>query len=118
MAVGDRTPLTLISKQLTVTAGDSTYANPSSSYRTEVTSIVITGQSAGTTERLVTIYKGGSAAANERLNIDIDPTGVNNPRTVTIQAPFTLVNTEAIFIKQDVGADINVEVSSVQEQLS
>jgi len=118
MAVNDRTPKTLISKALSATAGDSTYANTSTSYRTEITSIIITAQNGNSTERTITIYKGGSSAGNEKFNIDVDPTGVNNPKTVVIQAPFILTSTEAIFIKQDTGTDVNVEVSGVEEQLS
>ena len=118
MAIGDVIEKTFLSKSLTATASDSTYANTSSSYRTVVTSIIITGQSAGTTIRKVTVYKGGSASANERFNIDIDPTGVSGAKTVTIDSPFVLVGTEAIFAKQDVGTDINIEMSGTEEQIA
>jgi hypothetical protein len=118
MAVGDVIEKTLISKQLTTTASDSTYANTSASYRTQVTSIIITGQSTATTKRIVTIYKGGSAVANEKFVIDIDPTGNDGARVVTIELPFVLTGTEAIFAKQDVGTDVNIEVSGIVEQIA
>lgn len=111
------TPKTFISKQLTATASDSTYANPSVSYRTIVTSIIITGQVAATTKRKVTIYKGGTAAANERINVDIDPTGNNGSKTVTIDTPIVLTGTEAIYVKQDTGTDCNVEICGTEELL-
>ena len=118
MAVGDLIEKTLISKALTTTAGDSTYANTSSSYRTVVTSIIITGQDGATTKRTVTIYKGGTTSAYEKFNIDIDPTGYDGAKTVTINTPFVLVNTEAIYAKQDTGTDCNIEISGTYEQIA
>lgn len=118
MAIGDRVPTELISGQLTTTAGDTTFANAGASYRTEVTSIAITGQVAATTLREITIYKGGTAVANERYNIDIDPTGTLAGKTVVIQNPFVLTGTQAIYVKQDTGTDVNVEVSGIVEQIA
>lgn len=117
MASGDRIPTTLISTELTTTASSHTYANASSSFRTQVTSIIITTQSAGTTNRTVTIYKGGTSASNERLNIDVDPDGSSFPKSIVIDIPFVLTNTEAIYVKQDVGSDINIEISGIVEEI-
>jgi hypothetical protein len=118
MAVGDVIEKTLISKSLSATASDSSYANTSSSYRTVVTSIIITGQVAASTKREITIYKGGTAAANERINVDIDPTGNDGSKTVTIDTPFVLTGTETIYAKQDTGTDVNIEVSGTYEQIA
>lgn len=118
MAIGDRVPKTLLSTALTTTAASQSYANAGASYRTQVSQIVITGQNAGTTKRLVTIYKGGTAAANERFNIDIDPTGTDGSRTVVIETPFVLTGTETIYAKVDAGTDVNIEVTGVEEQLA
>ncbi len=111
-------PKTLMSKSLTATATDSSYANQSASYRTVVSSIIITGQVAATTKRKVTIYKGGTAAANERINVDIDPTGATGSKTVTIDNPFILTGTETIYAKQDTGTDCNIEISGTEEQIA
>lgn len=118
MAVYDVAETELISEALSTTATSHSFANASSSYRTTVTSIVITGQNAGTTKRLVTIYKGGTAVANERFNIDIDPTGNDGSRTVVIEVPFVLTGTQTIYAKQDAGTDINIEVSGIVEQIA
>lgn len=118
MAIGDVIEKTLMSKSLTSTAANSTYANTSASYRTVVTSIIITGQVAATTKRKVTIYKGGTTAAYERINVDIDPTGADGSKTVIIDTPFVLINTEAIYAIQDAGTDINIEISGTYEQIA
>ena len=118
MAIGERVPTTFLSKALTTTASESSYQNTSSSYRTQVTSIIITAQNSGTTLRTVTIYKGGTSDSNERFNIDIDPNGTQAPRTVTIDNPFVLVDSEAIYVKQNTGTDVNIEVSGVVEQIA
>jgi hypothetical protein len=111
-------PKTLISKALTTVASATSYTNVSSSYRTIVTSVILTGQSAGTVTRKVTLYKGGTSAGDERINIDIDPTGVVYPKTVTIDTPMVLTSTQAIYVKQDAGADINIEVSGTEEDIT
>lgn len=118
MAIGDCVETSLISAELTTTAGDTTFANASSSYRTTVTSIIITGQKAGTTKRLVTIYKGGTTDLYERFNIDIDPSGNDGSRTVIIEVPFVLTGTQAIYAKQDTGTDVNIEISGIVEQIA
>ena len=118
MAIGDVTEKTLISTQLSSTAASHSYANTSASYRTVVSQIVITGQNAGTTKRLVTIYKGGTAVANERFNIDIDPTANDGSRTVVIETPFVLTGTETIYAKVDAGTDVNIEISGTEEQIA
>lgn len=111
-------PKTLVSKALTTVASATSYTNVSSSYRTIVTSVILTGQSGTTTSRKVTIYKGGTASGNERINIDIDPSGAVYPKTVTIDTPIVLTGTEAIYVKQDAGADVNIEVSGTEENIT
>jgi len=118
MALGDRIPTALISKELTVTAGDSTYANAGASYRTQVTKIVVTGQDGTSTGRTVTVYKGGTTSAYEKFNIDIDPTGTSGAKVVTIDCAIILTGTETIYAKQDVGTDCNIEVSGIVEQIA
>ncbi len=111
-------PKTLISKALTTVASATSYTNTSSGYRTIVTSVILTGQSTATATRKVTIYKGGTTTADERINIDIDPTGAIYPKTVTVDTPIVLTATQAIYVKQDSGADINIEVSGTEEDIT
>jgi hypothetical protein len=111
-------PKTLISKALTTVASATSYTNQSSGYRTIVTSVILTGQSGTTTSRKVTLYKNGTSAGNERINIDIDPTGIVYPKTVTIDTPIVLTTTDAIYAKQDAGSDVNIEISGTEEDIT
>lgn len=118
MAIGTRTATKLVRKNLTATATDTSFSNAGASYRTEVTKIVLTGQSGNTTLRNVTIYIGGTTGANELINVDIDPSGNNSDKSIIIEFAEVLTGTETIYAKQDAGTDINISICGIVQQIA
>lgn len=118
MAIGDVTNKQLISQSLNTTANSCSYSNPATTCTSVLTNIIVSSISTGTVSRLVTIYKDGTASANERMNINIDPTGILYPKLAVIDTNIVLTGTQSIYAKVDAGTDINLEISGIQEQTS
>lgn len=116
MAIGD---ITLVELQATLTTTNTatTIANPDTNHTTQITSITLV--CSGTTARTVSIYKNGSATANLLMVLDIDPSGVMGPKTINLSDPrFYLTGTQALYLKQDAGNDVNVLISAVKTQIA
>lgn len=117
MAVGDIT-LVEVQKALDSTPANTSLANTSASYTTVITSIILAGTS-GSTKRTVTIHKNGTATGNIIMTIDIDPSGATAPKTVVLDSQsIILTGTNAIYVQQDTGTDVNVLISAVKEQVA
>jgi hypothetical protein len=117
MAIGDISYVEY-QKTLTTTNTDSSLANLSSSYETQITSIHVhlQGGSGASTARLVTFYKNGTAAANELFSVKCDPAG--NFSHIITDLRYKLTGTQTIYIKQDVGTDVNILIATLREQVS
>lgn len=115
MAVGDITDVEL-QATLTTTNTDTSLLNSSSSYVTIIDSICLTIKSGGTTNRTVTIYKNGSAAANEILNIDLN--AVSSKSLIFTDTRIKLTGTQSLYFKQDSGTDVNILVTGTKEQIA
>lgn len=117
MAIGDLSYVEY-QKTLTTTNTDSSLANPSASYESQITSITIhlQGASTASTSRLVTFYKNGTATANELFSVKCDPNGIYTHIITDLRIKLT--GTQTIYAKQDVGADVNILIATLKEQVA
>lgn len=116
MAIGDVEQLKLLQTTLTTTNTASQVTNSGATYKTTITSITLSLRNGSTTARRVLGYIFGSAAANEFLSLDVDPSG---PRTVVLnQLDFVLSDSEIMCFKQDTGNDVNILIMGIKEQIS
>jgi hypothetical protein len=111
MAIGDVTPSEMCLTALSATAA-TLFTNAGASYRTQATQIFIANT--GTTERKVTLYKNGTATANIIAGSIVIPAG----GSVIIDTKLILTETQTIGAKQDVGADVNMAVYGIIEQIA
>jgi len=115
MAIGDMTPKEWLQKALTTTATDSAVAGEAD-VRKYITSITLNLQTGGVTGRTITVYKNGTDASNEILNVYLNPTNGVAYHVLT-ELPFFLEVGQSISFKVDVGTDINILVNGVEEEL-
>lgn len=116
MAVGDMTPKEWLQKSLTITAEDSVISG-TINIRKYITSITLNLQTGGTNARTVTIYKNGTSASNEILKIYLNPANGVAYNVIT-ELPYFVENGQKMSFKQDVGTDVNVIVTGIEELLA
>lgn len=115
MAVGDRTPTELIVPAALSNAISTQLTNQGASFRTQMTQIVL--NVTGATKRIVSLYKNGTAAANNIMNIVLDPT-TNGSATAIIEVPLVFTGAQTLSAKQDVGADVTISAYGIVEQIA
>jgi len=111
MAVGDRIPTELCQSALTASAA-TYFTNTSTSYRTQITQIFLCNTSAS--QRTVTLYKNGVAAANQLLNSIVLPAY----GSTVIDTKLVFTGTQTFSAKQDTGTDVTITAEGVVEQIA
>ena len=103
----------LIQATLTTTNTATYFSNAGANYITTITSITLINTNS-TTTRTVTAYIAGTASGNILFTIQIYPNGTQ----IITGLDYILANTDSIYFKQDTGADVNIAVMGVVEELS
>jgi hypothetical protein len=111
MAIGDRIPTELCLTTLSSTAA-AVFTNAGAAYRTQATQIFIANT--GSTERKVTLYKNGTATANIIASLITIPAY----GSIILDTKLILTGTQIIAAKQDTGADVNIAIYGVVEQIA
>lgn len=111
MAIGDRIPTELTAPTALSTTATSVFTNNAVN-RTQASQIFLCNT--GASQRIVTLYKNGTAASNQILNSITLPA---NSSTV-IDTKLVATGTQVIAAKQDAGADVNIAIYGVVEQIS
>lgn len=112
MAIGDTIQLKLMQKALTSTPANSSYTNAGANYKTTVTSLSLVNT--GSLKRTVSVYLYGTSASNEILRIPVFPGGTE----ALTALDYVLSGTEAIYLAQDDGTDVNCAVMGLQEVIA
>lgn len=111
MAIGDRIPTELTAPIVLSTTATAVFTNGGASYRTQATQIFLCNT--GASQRIVTLYKNGTAASNQIANSITLPA---NTSTI-IDTKLVLTGTQIIAAKQDAGTDVNIAIYGVVEQI-
>lgn len=112
MTIGDRIPTELTVPTALSTTATAVFTNGGASYRTQATQIFLCNT--GATQRIVTLFKNGTAATNQIANSITLP--ANN--SAIIDTKLVLTGTQTIGAKQDVGTDVNIAIYGVVEQIA
>lgn len=112
MAIGDRIPTELKAPAALSATAATVFTNSGSSYRTQITQIFLCNTSA--TQRTVTLYKNGTGVTNQILNSIVLPA---NTSTI-IDTKLVATGTQTLAAKQDAGADVNIAVYGIVEQIA
>jgi len=110
MTIGDRIPTELCLTTLSATV-TTIYTNTSASYRTQATEIFLCNT--GSSQRVITLYKNGTAITNQILNSITLPA---NTSTI-IDTRLVCTGTQTISAKQDTGTDVNIAIYGIVEQI-
>lgn len=111
MAAGDISPKRWIHKALSATATDSQQAG-AVNVRRYMSAINLVNT--GSTARTVSIYIGGTAAADEVMRIPL-PAGASETLT---ELPYFVEIGQSFSLKQDTGTDVNATVWGAEEVLA
>lgn len=111
MAIGDVTPSEMCLTALSAVT-TTLFTNAGASYRTQATQIFIANT--GAAERKVTLYKNGTATGNIIASSIVIPAG----GSVIIDTKLILTGTQTLAAKQDVGADCNIAIYGIVEQIA
>jgi hypothetical protein len=108
--IGDRIPTELVISALTALAA-TYFTNASASYRTQALQIYLCNT--GATQRTITLYKNGVAAANQIANSIVLP--ANGSAIIDTKLVFT--GTQTLSAKQDTGTDVTMAIYGIVEQI-
>lgn len=112
MAIGDRIPTELKAPAALSATATTVFTNASASYRTQITQIFLCNTSAS--QRVVTIYKNGTAATNQIMSSITLPAGAST----VIDVKLVATGTQTIAAKQDAGTDVNIAIYGIVEQIA
>jgi len=114
--IGDTEQKKLLQATLTTTNTESQITNPGATYKTTITSITACLQDGATTKRHISGYLYGSAAGNQFLSFDLDPSDSVNE--VLTGLDYVLSVSEIMCFKQDAGADVNITIQGISEVIA
>ncbi|QNK54572.1 hypothetical protein [Paenibacillus sp. PAMC21692] len=114
MAIGDRTPTELIAPTALSATATVRYTNTASN-RTQMTALVLSNT--GSSTRVVTIYKNGTAATNQILSSITLEAGASVIIDLVGKA-LVFTGTQTLAAKQDTGTDVNIYATGVVEQIA
>lgn len=110
MAIGDRIPTEIALTAMAATA--TTIFTNAADKRTQVTQLLIANT--GATQRTLTFYKNGTAAANTILiGVIVPPTS-----SIVLDLKLIFTGTQTFSAKQDTGTDVTLGVYGVIEQIA
>lgn len=112
MAIGDRIPKELIVPTALSSTATTRFTNQSASYRTQMLQLFLCNT--GASQRIVTLYKNGTAATNQIANSITLP--ANTSTIIDLKLVFT--GTQTLAAKQDTGTDVNIAAYGVEEQIA
>lgn len=119
MAIGDRTPLEMIPPTPLSTTATAVYTN-SAANRAQLTGLWL--NNTGSSQRVITLYKNGTAAANAIATIILGPVGsaaqASSAFIDLAQKALVFTGTQILAAKQDAGADVNIAAYGVTEQIA
>jgi len=111
--LGDRIPTELCQSALTASAA-TYFTNTSASYRTQMTGIWLCNT--GSSQRVVTLYKNGTASSNQIANSITLP--ANTSTIIDLSGkPLVFTGTQTFSSKQDTGTDISILAVGIVEQI-
>jgi hypothetical protein len=111
MAIGDRIP-TELTPPTALSATAATVFTNTTNYRAQLLEIWLSNT--GATQRTITLFKNGLAAANQIGSAIVIPAG----GSTIIQTHLVTTGTQTLGAKQDTGTDVNIAVFGVKEQIA
>lgn len=113
--VGDRIPTEIIAPSALSTAATAKFTNTSASFRTQITGIWLCNT--GGNDRIVSLYKNGTASGNLLANAIILP--ANGSLFIDLAGKaLVFTGTQTLAAKQDAGTDVNIAAYGVVEQIA